>query len=739
MVYAIAGLGAGMRRRRKEIRNERAQIREEFERWRQNNPYATAADFHAKVKQLGSSTPGGSVALPDGMAIQRMAQENALRKQEEEAEKERLRRVNALNLQTAEAKALENFFAGKPDADIQSALMTIGAPVDASYVAMAEAAKAREAQTRADRDRQNALNMASTLTSLRNQARQELGGNFADPAQVEQRTRELAAIYGLPMSSRPASAAPAMAASTASAASSAPIAAAQPAASSSPNLQGLRGALEPFIGKLVAESGDKYFGPNGLAALEQDVVGLVAAQGANRSEEDIIAALQQTNAYRQYAETYDNNWFQRSITAGRPAPDLAITVGDKNKTTIPLAEVITSSLNNQGLMSDLHIPPDRLDAFEQLIAPFFEFDPETGATVKPGVGQAELSGLEQSLAEAGIYRTSALANVRAERLAEESQHDSIESYMNDQRSTLNDRVSEVVTAMGQMGTDEAIASGQAAIEAFAAERDLIMRNRTADIYANGGVHAFDLLPVTLHGDYNPQQVVAIYNEQIADLQKAVQGLQSPSTVLTPEDEAEASRLDKATEFAAKPINDDDVQAVFNALDPRAAAPLSLGTDQAGNLQVTSGGGKVGPLMDMLQSDNREQREGVARAIAASFDTFNSYRTLPVSGGATLRPNREGVGAVVMDFLNTVVTRDIQQSLAPFPQYNQALREAKAQFAVSLSLVPGLSQDEINTLTENFSGLLNAASIGQGVRDFSLSNPMAGVQAIDETGTPVINF
>jgi len=209
--------------------------------------------------------------------------------------------------------------------------------------------------------------------------------------------------------------------------------------------------------------------------------------------------------------------------------------------------------------------------------------------------------------------------------------------------------------------------------------------------------------------------------------------------LTPEDEAEASRLDKATEFAAKPINDDDVQAVFNALDPRAAAPLSLGTDQAGNLQVTSGGGKVGPLMDMLQSDNREQREGVARAIAASFDTFNSYRTLPVSGGATLRPNREGVGAVVMDFLNTVVTRDIQQSLAPFPQYNQALREAKAQFAVSLSLVPGLSQDEINTLTENFSGLLNAASIGQGVRDFSLSNPMAGVQAIDETGTPVINF
>lgn len=738
MLYGIGAIGAGMRRRRKEIRNERAAIREEFERWRQNNPYATAADFHAKVKQLGSTTPGGTVALPDGMAIQRMAQENALRKQEEEAEKERLRRVNALNLQTATAKALENFYDGNPDGEIQSSLMTVGLPVTPANVSMAEAARSAAQRSQMDRDRQNALSMASTLTSLRNQAREERGGVFADPAQVEQRTRELAAMYGLPMPSQSAPA-PAMTASTASAASSAPSATAQPIASSSPNLQGLRGALEPFIDKLVAESGDKYFGPNGLAALEQDAVGLVAAQGANRSEEDVIAALQQTNAYRQYAEAYDNNWFQRSITAGRPAPDLAITVGDKNKTTIPLAEVITSSLNNQGLMSDLHIPPDRLDAFEQLIAPFFEFDPETGATVKPGVGQAELSGLEQSLAEAGIYRTSALAQVRAERLAEESQHDSIESYLTDQRSTLNDRVSEVVTAMGQMGTDEAIASGQAAIAAFAAERDLIMRNRTADIYANGGVHAFDLLPVTLHGDYNPQQVVAIYNEQIADLQKAVQGLQSPSTVLTPEDEAEASRLDKATEFAAKPINNDDVQAVFNALDPRAAAPLSLGTDQAGNLQVTSGGGKVGPLMDMLQSDNREQREGVARAIAASFDTFNSYRTLPVSGGATLRPNREGVGAVVMDFLNTVVTRDIQQSLAPFPQYNQALREAKAQFAVSLSLVPGLSQDEINTLAENFSGLLNAASIGQGVRDFSLSNPMAGVQAIDDTGTPVINF
>ena len=124
MFYGIGSIGAGMRRRRKEIRSERAAIREEFERWKAANPYATAADFHSKVKQLGATTPGGSVALPDGMAIQRMAAENMRRKQEEEAEKARRLRVQNLQATMTETKFLTDLF--KNGVDTYDALTRAG-------------------------------------------------------------------------------------------------------------------------------------------------------------------------------------------------------------------------------------------------------------------------------------------------------------------------------------------------------------------------------------------------------------------------------------------------------------------------------------------------------------------------------------------------------------------------------------------------------------------------------------
>jgi len=136
MFYA-ANIGVGMQRRRNEIRSERAAIREEFERWRKNNPYATAAEFHAKVKQLGSTTPGGGVALPDHYAIQQMAAENQRQKQMVEEEREREQRLRSLQLQEATSGLMrKNAITGEES--VIDLLTPFGLPVNETTTAQAE-------------------------------------------------------------------------------------------------------------------------------------------------------------------------------------------------------------------------------------------------------------------------------------------------------------------------------------------------------------------------------------------------------------------------------------------------------------------------------------------------------------------------------------------------------------------------------------------------------------------------
>ena len=142
MFYALSSVGAftqGAQKRRREIRSERAAIREEFERWKANNPYATAMDFHAKVKQLGATSPGGNVALPDSASIQRMAAENLRRKQEEEAEKARRLRTQNLQASMIETEFLREQLGAGVDIDV--ALRTAGMDLSEQNFALAKGIK----------------------------------------------------------------------------------------------------------------------------------------------------------------------------------------------------------------------------------------------------------------------------------------------------------------------------------------------------------------------------------------------------------------------------------------------------------------------------------------------------------------------------------------------------------------------------------------------------------------------
>ena len=166
MFYGISNLGAAWQRRDKERRGERAAIRQEFEQWKQANPYATAADFHSKVKQLGSQTPGGRSTLPDGMAIQRMALEAERRKQQDEADRERRIRLDELNARTTEINFLSQTLRLDPSQKPKDLLAKAGMEFNPANVELVESMAAQIAEEKAKADAANAMTINSATATI---------------------------------------------------------------------------------------------------------------------------------------------------------------------------------------------------------------------------------------------------------------------------------------------------------------------------------------------------------------------------------------------------------------------------------------------------------------------------------------------------------------------------------------------------------------------------------------------
>lgn len=78
------GLAQGAIAGQERVRNRRAKVFDAFNKWKQDNPYATAADFQGAVRAIGGGDFAMNSALPGQQAIQRMSQQNEIKKKRAE-------------------------------------------------------------------------------------------------------------------------------------------------------------------------------------------------------------------------------------------------------------------------------------------------------------------------------------------------------------------------------------------------------------------------------------------------------------------------------------------------------------------------------------------------------------------------------------------------------------------------------------------------------------------------------
>lgn len=694
MVYAIAGLGAGMRRRRKEIRNERAQIREEFERWRQNNPYATAADFHAKVKQLGSSTPGGSVALPDGMAIQRMAQENALRKQEEEAEKERLRRVNALNLRTAEANALRDIYADKPDTDTSTALMAIGRPVDAAGVALAEAARSAAQRSQVDRDREINIAKANYVeTLLRNNPLMSLDD-------VEQRADSL--YGGTPMAR----------AANASATGS-------PASSSA-------GEVSRIVGFLDAEMAQVDSPRNMELALQ---LARRRAIAAGRSEEEFEAALEQSIIYQRKLEDFSMQAFKQRVEG---ATDIANLVGVVDGVDVPLSKMEETAFNNTGYLTSAYIPPGAEVLAATVLGNYLTLNEDGEPQLKADF--AAMDAIERDeriradLAALGIGNKEEILAAQQAAVSGPKLKDATVYVEMMEREKYDDLATEIAAIQELTTAAEKERAKTRLLSLLAAEEATLFGRDKASVYAAGFPHPEDVLP--RGADITPIREWFAQAREKVEAIDPMAGTIADTEAAAGEQEAklEALKTDAILESRASPVGDNELSSIQDALRRNGYFGQRLD-----NIDIMSAEGgetsfvspfRASELQQIFEGENARLATG---ALRAAMQVYANYSRPAVTGDNILQVGSSLLGTFAQ---------------GPMPRIAEATKTAQA-FLVDA----GMDAREASTIAAAFR---NAGLFGEGYRSkrtldliealgLNKKDPMAGVQAIDDTGTPVINF
>ena len=639
MFYALSSVGAftqGARNRRREIRAERAAIREEFERWKANNPYATAMDFHAKVKQLGATSPGGNVALPDSASIQRMAAENLRRKQEEEAEKARRLRIQDMDMKIKETTYARQLLMDNPNMSASQLLNSMGMPTTGATLEWAEGLqqkmKTELEQAQADRARkleQENFERNKAVADVRLDAMAKFPA--ASDADIDNIVSGLFGGYSPQASS--SSPAPSMGAPApfvyGPTTSAAPTQAATPTASA-PDTR-LQSFFDGTMGALFSEREAEYLGPRGYERLQQDAIKLARSSGArSASDAEIIAALEASDFFAEYSEKADNTAFANQFEGKQPS-ELSITVGEgKNAMAIELAEIYKSQLNNSNILSSRRVPYDKLDEFQSIVAPYFEVvDGE--AQMKPlPLSEMEqvLAQVEEQLNAAGIYNEGQLTRMRQQKIAEYGQVDSLDILLAKQKDELKEVVATATKKMKEAGS----AAGQQAILDEVARRfdyfkGMIENDRIADIYANGGIYPLDILPTNQHALYQKDAFYALFDDAMAELNQFAAA--NKAQVEDPTETAEANRL-----AAEEDIIQTAVQAEVTEEEKAAVASFAAGMDAPADpsiIRVVDGQVQRvpflqdGPVAEVLKS---KQGDAFINALRAGLQVYRDDTSGP---------------------------------------------------------------------------------------------------------------
>ena len=679
MFYA-ANIGVGMQRRRNEIRSERAAIREEFERWRKNNPYATAAEFHAKVKQLGSTTPGGGVALPDHYAIQQMAAENQRQKQMIEEEREREQRLRSLQLQEATVGLMrKNAITGEES--VNDLLTPFGLPVNETTTAQAEnilrgkrAELAEKSAKEAQRQRQMVIEGALRLT----------GGAY-DNMTWSQKVDQMAKMYEFEVPNDIGQGPDGINVNQQANMQPQPDVIRAPTVQTAPtppmSSEGMA-IIEYQLSSLPRLMGNTPILPQTVEAAINAVRDNVL-RGGYRSEDEFEAALAANEQIKQLREQAKDNQFNGQLDAPRDVGELH---GFMEQQNVPLETFLSTAANLDGSLGNLYIPAGREPELADLLLGMLSVGPDGQPSWNKKYKDYNSTELQNAVTEE-LERYGFLTKdkIRANRQMAMTMGADVDTF-EEVTKMFDDNM--LVSEDG-MTAEEAIMDGRDMAERESRQKENIqllqyykavaMNGSSVDRYSLNMFDPSDILPPEEQQRY-AAEIEAYFDNRIAQLQ----GLDlKKGTMSTDDQNNESKETARATSIT------DSITAVNAAPVKKAGAEALLemggyGYDlEPGNLVRREGGEIVfgNPfqptlLEEQLRSDNAPI---IASAIKAALLTYLSYDA-PM-------PDATGIG---------VVTSSANRAMTNWRTRTEAAKDAAEQYMIA----NGIDSETAKTLAQN---------------------------------------
>lgn len=680
MIYGLGEIGIGMQRRRKEIRSERAAIREEFERWRKNNPYATAAEFHAKVKQLGSTTPGGGVALPDHYAIQQMAAENQRQKQMIEEEREREQRLRSLQLQEATTGLMrKNAITGEES--VNDLLTPFGIPVNETTTAQAEnilrgkrAELAEKSAKEAQREREMVIEGALRLT-----------GGVYDNMTWSQKVDQMAKMYQFEVPSDIGQGPDGINVNQQANMQRSP----QPDVIRRPTVQTAptppmssegMAIIEYQLSSLPRLMGNTPILPQTVEAAINAVRDNVL-RGGYRSEDEFEAALAANEQIKQLREQAKDNQFNGQLDAPRDVGELH---GFMERQNVPLETFLSTAANLDGSLGNLYIPAGREPELADLLLGMLNVgrdgEPSWNKKYKDYNSTELQNAVTEELERYGFLTKDKIRANRQIAMTMGADVDTFEEVI----KMFDDNM--LVSEDG-MTAEEAIMDGRDMAERESRQKENIellqyykavaMNGSSVDRYSLNMFDPSDILPPEEQQRY-AAEIEAYFDNRIAQLQ----GLDlKKGTMSTKDQNSESKETARATSIT------DSITAVNAAPVKQAGADALLEMGGYGfdlETPIKRENGQIvwsSPLQptlleEQLSSDNAPI---IASAIKAALLTYLSYDA-PM-------PDATGLG---------VLTSSANRAMTNWRTRTEAAKDAAEQYMIA----NGIDNETAKTLAQN---------------------------------------
>ena len=646
MFYALGSVGAftqGARKRRNEIRSERAAIRDEFERWKANNPNATAMDFHAKVKQLGATTPGGSVALPDASSIQRMAAENLRRKQQEEADRARKLRVDNMNMQLTENTLARQLLTDAPDMSASDLLSSMNLPTTATTLAWAEGIQKSEKRK---------LEQATAQGKLREQAQQfEQNKAIANWAQQERRLNPL--LTDQEIRDRGESQfGPIYNTAVSTPSRGSPVASAPPAygpVQQAPATQSV--GVDDEAVRLITGQLDARLATAKTSAEVQATVQAVAQEASNagRTSEEIRASLANSTVYEGRIKAFRTQSFDQILDNAQDIPNLTIVVRGKGNTqpiNLSLEEMSNSAFNNTRFVEDAYIPPSAENYVADRLSTYFTINKGGSPTLIDDIAAMEPSArvnyIMKDLEQFGVVAKADVRQAREATLAAAPDITSVQQYVDildgdDVGSYPVKRDLAKIEAEADNTTQaEREAAKQVLLNTIDTHARIFASGDTVSIYSAGFADIRDLLPPGADADMAPLE------QWFKDTRKLIEEFDTSKGGVTPVNQPEfvasqqsAATFDVAMSAMAQPMSSPEKDVLMEVLQQQGYANkldnLAIAQVRDGATEFVSPIG-AGDLYGALEGANGQ---AIAQAIKASLAAYENYEFMPVDRGNIL--------------------------------------------------------------------------------------------------------